>query len=115
MTTGMVHAASRRVGMKFRLTGLSCGSRYVGGNPRLTPADVSAIRRWASREGWGLSRTEQSEALSGPYRVAPTTLADVLSNRSWFDPDYQPGSPDALFWGQLGLTGLTLHVLQVAR
>jgi hypothetical protein len=58
---------------------------------KLTWDDVRDIREWACTAGFGRSINAQAEAIRlmpcfADYGVS--TLSDVLSNATWFDPHY---------------------------
>jgi hypothetical protein len=110
----MVHAASRRTGVTFRIA-LRPGGRSRQGRHRtkLTPAIVDELRTWAAREGFGLPRKVQAAALARRYpHVVPATIVDVLKNESWRDPAYAPGAPDAAWLRTWPIVGLVLTVLR---
>jgi len=91
------HTGSRKVRMHDQ----------VNGSAKLTLGDVIAIRRWAMREGFGLTRRRQARVLNETYpHVTQKTLLGVLANETWRDQAYMPGSCDEAFWGQ--------HTLQTA-
>ena len=48
------------------------------------------MRAWASTVGCGLPMTDKCALLAEQYLVHPATVSDVLSNRNWYDPSYQP-------------------------
>lgn len=62
---------------------------------KLCAQDVTDIRRWASREGYGLSLVEQARALHAKWypTLSVYTLTDILANRSWHDPAYDRLTP----------------------
>jgi hypothetical protein len=60
---------------------------------------VREIRRWAQREGWGLSVPEQARQLQRWYPgVTQRALENVLINESWYDPTYDRERPDPVWW-----------------
>lgn len=62
-------------------------------NAKLHRAEVQEIRTWAQSEGAGLPRAVQVEMLQARYPgLAERTLVDVLLNRSWYDPRYDPNA-----------------------
>lgn len=50
------------------------------------------MRAWASEIGCGLPMEDRCRLLAASYYVAPATVRDVLENRSWYDPLYEPES-----------------------
>ncbi len=70
------------------------GPARTSGNRKLDKFDVREIRRWVRTEGYGLMGSEQADALTQTFPgVAPKTLLDVIQNRSWYDPTYDPALP----------------------
>lgn len=74
---------------------------YSFGKPRggrrsgkIHKADVQEIRRWAVREGFGMSCAAQARAMQRRYPgLAFRTLEQILSNTSWHDPTYDRQTP----------------------
>ena len=112
MDSSYVRAASRRAGVRFKLSALTPRRGYWRhGRPKLTMAMVRQMRAWASRDGWGMPREAQAQHLATVFPVRPRTVAEVLTNMSWRDASYEPGKPDADFWGTVCVTTVVLRVL----
>lgn len=72
-----------------RRTGITRPQR----NAKLHRLEVKDIRTWVTSEGAGLPRAVQIEMLQARYPgLAERTLVDVVLNRSWFDPSYDPNA-----------------------
>lgn len=85
------------------------GSNRTG---KLHIEHVRDIRRWARREGFGVSRAEQARRVQQWYPgISTHALEQVLSNESWRDPAYTPGLPDP----EWHLTPVALLVLLMVR
>lgn len=68
--------------------------KYVGRNRRLVNTEVLEIRRWATREGFGLPLGVQVDLVGEWYpTVGRSTLRDVLMNHSWYDRTYDHDTP----------------------
>ena len=80
----------------------------IAKNGRLSWALVREIRRWASRDGYGLSQTAQVARLQASYPISVDALRDVLVNGAWYDPMYHPGEPDRDYFNGLPLSQLVL-------
>lgn len=72
-----------------RKTGLA----RTNGARKLTKFEVVEIRKWVRTEGYGLTARDQAHDLSAVYHVSENTILDVIANRSWFDPAYDPSIP----------------------
>lgn len=71
--------------------------RYSFGKPtngkrrhaKIHVLDVKEIRKWAGREGWGLTLTEQARQQQVRYPgLSLRALEGILANETWFDPEY---------------------------
>lgn len=69
---------------------------------------VKDIRRWAGRQGVGLTVNEQARVLQLDYPLTTGSLREILLNLSYHDPNYTPGQFDEKFWGQQSLATLLL-------
>jgi hypothetical protein len=76
---------------------------------------VVEMRRWVRREGFGLPLREQVSVLHLQYRVGAAALYDILANRAWFDPAYDPAQPDAEWARAWETAPLALLVLYAVR
>jgi hypothetical protein len=68
---------------------------------KLSHAMVADLRRWSRREGFGLCRTDQARALQQTVYgkgLSEYTIYQLLGNDTWFDPTYEPGTPDLEYW-----------------
>lgn len=101
-------AGCPRYSLSRRKTGATHGPKHS----RLSWALVREIRQWAARDGYGLSRVAQMAKLRESYPVHPATLRDVLENRTWHDPAYQPGEPDLAYFKGRPLTQIVLRSVQ---
>lgn len=64
---------------------------------KLTRAEVDSIRRWACTTGFGLTVTTQARLLAAMYPgISPKTLAQILRNEAWHDPDFDRTRPVVL-------------------
>jgi hypothetical protein len=86
---------------------------------RLTRYDVEQIRKWAKGPGFGLTfaeQTRQLRAMAQYNTMAPESLKDVLNNDSWYDPNYDRGSPLSLpVMAQPSLVTWFLFLLMLCR
>ena len=93
----------------------SFGSRRQFGQRRAAKIhvlDVGEIRRWAQRDGFGLSLPVQCAAMQVRYPgLSRRAIEDILTNRSWRDPAYDRETPDAE-WGQLPTALVLLMMLR---
>jgi hypothetical protein len=70
---------------------------------------VSELRRYARQEGFGQLQRDQIRHLQQTgygYGLDRTTLREILTNRSWYDPSYAPGEPDPAYWERNGSLAL---------
>ncbi len=84
---------------------------------KLHRLDVVEMRRWARREGYGLSLVDQARVLRERYGPTMSLRAfeDVLSNRAWFDPAFDREQPDPE-WAELPVpVALLILMRQSAR
>lgn len=67
----------------------------LGASKKLTKWSVADIRRWARTDGYGLTPRQQADALVPEFSalVSQRALWEVLTNRSWYDPNYDPSLP----------------------
>jgi hypothetical protein len=123
-TTDYAQRAARRVGgVKFKLEGVRLArrtttpeSKSYRGAAKLTIEEVRAMRRWAAREGFGLTLPQQCNELHSLYpHLKLGSFPEILKNATWFDPSYTPGEPDRDWWGQHAERSLPLMVLRVLR
>lgn len=111
----MAQEASRRVGkIRFKFQDEPRISSYRTNRKKLTRSQVYDIRLWASREGFGMDYYEQARMLRQTdfSFVAEQTLYEVLCNRSWFDPNYKPKTPDLTYWKRISFTGFIVRNLE---
>lgn len=72
--------------------GKTQNGRVRGG--KIHRADVREMRRWAVREGFGMSAAAQARALQLRYPGLSTrTIEQILGNASWYDPTYDREQP----------------------
>jgi len=60
---------------------------------KVTAIEIAAIRQWARSEGFGLSPWAQAGELTTKYPLRREALVDILTNRSFYDPQYQRDVP----------------------
>jgi hypothetical protein len=66
----------------------------VTSRSKLSKWDVADIRRWVRTDGYGLSPTQQAEALHAEFPlIKARTIYDVILNSSFYDPTYDPSIP----------------------
>lgn len=107
--------ASRREGVKFKMASKPSRRPNAANNCKLTWDVVRRIRRYAAQEGYGLPMVRQVEALSAQVSVSHPTLVEVLTNRSWYDPTYEPKAPDLEYWRGVAPAVLLMRVLAGSR
>jgi hypothetical protein len=80
---------------------------------KLHRADVNDVRRWATRDGYGMSVAAQARYLQATrFPLLHTmTLEDILQNRSFYDPAYDRETPHP-DWGAVPTALLLLLVLR---
>jgi hypothetical protein len=80
-------------------------------NNKIHLEDVRAMRRWAGREGYGLTITEQARRQHVRYPgLSLHTLGEILSNKSWYDPSYDRERPDPE-WAELPVAAILLQMM----
>ena len=107
--------ASRREGVKFKVALKPSRRPYTANRCKLTWDVVRRIRRYATQEGYGLSKVRQVDALVSQFAVSRETLINVLNNGSWYDPSYDPKVPDPEFWRGVAPAVLLVRVLTGRR
>jgi hypothetical protein len=81
-------------------------------NKKLHIEDVKCIRRWAGREGYGLSIAEQARRQHVRYPgLSLHALGEILSNKSWYDANYDRDRPDSE-WAELPVAAILLQMMQ---
>jgi len=77
---------------------------------KLRREDVTEIRRWVRTEGYGLRIYEQVASLRATRYpdMSIDALYEVVTNQSWFDPDYDRTVPECLV--ELGLWASLLSI-----
>lgn len=57
--------------------------------------EVREIRRWAVREGWGMTVEAQARVQQLRYPLlSRRALENILDNSTWYDPTYDRHTPD---------------------